>query len=241
MARKKSHWPLKRSQSQLLPTHLLRLGHWFYLCHAMLLLLLLYPYLEQPAEREIPWTLSLLNSIVVVTVVFAVSVNRRQLIFASVLGCTAMLLEWVPYSETTELMRYAMRTALYGYAIIMLIPYLLSHADEEDYNTDQIFAVISTYLLLGMLWTGLYMMVEWFYPSSFYVPPEYNHDGAFTWSDLLYFSFTTLTTLGYGNIAPVSSQARSLAVLEACTGVMFVGTMVARTISIYVARALYKK
>jgi hypothetical protein len=52
-------------------------------------------------------------------------------------------------------------------------------------------------------------------------------------SELLYFSFVTLTTVGYGDITPVGSYARSLAILEGISGVLFVATFVARLVALY--------
>jgi hypothetical protein len=234
---KRLRWPGQKSHKKLLPTHLLKQGKWFYLFLSLGALLLLYPYLEVSSQEQLPWLLALLNSIIVVLLVWAVSFNVRQFALILVFAVGSLAAEWMPTGERIELVRYVSRILLYGYALLMLIPYLLTHGHEEQ-GSDQIFAGTSTYVLIGLTWTGLYEVVEWFYPMSFHIPSEYNIDAALTWSDFLYFSFTTLTTLGYGDMVPVSSQARSLAILESCTGVLFLAVMIARTIGIYLVRAL---
>ena len=71
--------------------------------------------------------------------------------------------------------------------------------------------------------------VEWINPAN-------DIDGRVTWWDLLYFSFTTLTSTGYGEITPVTSHARSLVMLEQITGVMYVALLVARLANMLPAR-----
>ena len=74
-------------------------------------------------------------------------------------------------------------------------------------------------------------MVKFFQPGAFYVNPQNNPDARVTWWDLLYFSFTTLTSVGYGEITPATSHARSVVILEQIAGVMSVALLVARITS----------
>ena len=88
-----------------------------------------------------------------------------------------------------------------------------------------------------MIWAMTYAFVEEIHPESFmlaFQDAPLNTDGStphFTF--FLYFSFTTLTTLGYGDILPVTPAAQSLTSLEAITGVLYIGAFVARLISAY--------
>ncbi len=90
---------------------------------------------------------------------------------------------------------------------------------------------ISVYLLLGIIWAALYREMEILSPGSFAGP-----DDSLGFSNFIYFSYVTLTTLGYGDILPVTQKARSLAILEAITGVVFLGTLIARLVSLYTTR-----
>jgi len=96
-------------------------------------------------------------------------------------------------------------------------------------------AGISVYLILGLLWSLAYTLVAQVSPNafSFSIPSE----TAATMSGFtsLYFSFITLATLGYGDITPTTNVARMLAMLEAMTGTLFVGVMIARLVSLYSA------
>jgi hypothetical protein len=73
-------------------------------------------------------------------------------------------------------------------------------------------------------------MVEVWFPGSF---EGFAYGGVSTSLEFLYFSLTTITTLGYGDIAPVGPTVRIWATLEAATGVFFMALLVARLITLY--------
>jgi hypothetical protein len=76
-------------------------------------------------------------------------------------------------------------------------------------------------------------VLETLAPGSFFVNPANNPDQIVNWWDLVYFSFTTLTSVGFGEITPVTSQARSLVMLEQVAGVLFLALLVARMTGTY--------
>ncbi len=84
------------------------------------------------------------------------------------------------------------------------------------------------YLLLGFLWTHAYALVVELDPSALSAAGNVTD-----WNELTYFSFSTITTLGLGDITPVSPIARSLTSLEAVLGVLYVGVIVARFAGAY--------
>jgi len=69
--------------------------------------------------------------------------------------------------------------------------------------------------------------------DAFYIAQVNDPDGKLTWSDLMYFSFTVLTSTGFGEITPVTPMARSLIVIEQVLGVMYVAFLVARLANLY--------
>lgn len=121
----------------------------------------------------------------------------------------------------------------YSFAIGALLAYVLR---DDIATTDELFATICMYVLIAMLWACLYWIVKFFQPNAFFINPQNNADARVTWWDLLYFSFTTLTSVGYGEITPASSHARSLVMLEQIVGVMYVALLVARVTSMSIRR-----
>lgn len=101
-------------------------------------------------------------------------------------------------------------------------------------NAEVLCAAICGYLLLGVLWTGFYAALEKLRALT------HHHDAFYsavtpkiTISDYLYFSYTTLTTTGYGDILPRGAEARMLAVMEAMVGLFYNAIVIARFVGLY--------
>jgi hypothetical protein len=90
-----------------------------------------------------------------------------------------------------------------------------------------LYTAVNIYLLLGLLWTSLYLSMDAFSPGSIQIR---GHSGEHD-TDLLYFSLITLSTIGYGDIVPLSGEARILSALEGVTGVLYIAITVALLVS----------
>ena len=88
-------------------------------------------------------------------------------------------------------------------------------------DVDTLLGAIFGYLLLAMAWAMLFIQIERWRPGSFSVP-----EGSDVWSSMLYYSIVTLTTLGYGDVLPISDLARMAAGFEAVIGVLYIAVMV---------------
>jgi hypothetical protein len=98
---------------------------------------------------------------------------------------------------------------------------------------------MNAYLFLGLGWAVLYSMIEGFRPGSFEISPKLVTGGEVARPlphVLTYFSFVTLTTVGYGDISPVSPASRTLACMEAVTGQFYLAVIVAGLVSLLVAK-----
>ena len=89
--------------------------------------------------------------------------------------------------------------------------------------------------MLALLWAFLYTLLEYIFPHSFSLSNS-NTDNDNLFYVLLYFSFTTLTSVGYGDITPITHQARSLVIIEQLIGVFFVAVLIARLAGLYPPR-----
>jgi hypothetical protein len=119
---------------------------------------------------------------------------------------------------------------LFVLATVQLLRFILRapHVDSEVLS-----AGIATYLVLGMTWAMLYLLVSLLDPNAFLLAGSAAAGNAFDGFDAMYFSFVTITTMGYGDISPVSPVARMLAVLEATTGVLYLAVLIARLVTLY--------
>jgi hypothetical protein len=120
--------------------------------------------------------------------------------------------------------------AFQAYAIWCLLQYVML---DDVASTDELFAAASIYVLLAMAFACLFAVLEHFAPGSFFINPANNVDNTVNWWDLVYFSSTTLTSVGFGEITPVTSHARSLVMVEQVVGVLFVALLIARLTGIY--------
>jgi len=97
-------------------------------------------------------------------------------------------------------------------------------------DCDAIAASACAYLLLGVGWAAIYTLLETIHPGAFELTPA---EAEQPWSTLLYFSFATLTTLGYGDVTPVVPAARGWSSAQAVAGTLFTAVLIARLVGIY--------
>lgn len=151
------------------------------------------------------------------------------------LGTSGLLLNLgalgYPLSYHLSVAGHALLVCFYGYCATTLVHHILfSHGRRVRRET--IYESICAYLLLGFFWGTLYSFLEHLFPGSFHLDPAL-HEAPLNWSDLIYHSFVTLTTLGYGDLVPVAPVARSLTLLESVTGVFYGTALVARLVTLY--------
>jgi hypothetical protein len=103
-------------------------------------------------------------------------------------------------------------------------------------NTEVLCASVSAYLMLGLAWTMAYRLAIVIMPGAFAFNGAPMAAQQMTGFTAFYFSFVTLSTLGYGDITPVSNLARMLAVLESTTGTLYVAILISRLVGLYSAQ-----
>lgn len=107
---------------------------------------------------------------------------------------------------------------------------------SREITADRVVGAVSLYLLFGVFWAIAYSVIEHSNPGSFTGITEPFAQG---WSsDWLYFSFVTMTTLGYGDITPISATARTIAYLQAVFGQFYIAILVAGLVSAYITKYL---
>ena len=206
---------------------------WAFLFSALLLQLIFNPCLETEFGVAGKWILISLNSLVVIAIIHKLTLGRIRFIVAVLLGIPTLVLYWIPRSPALDLAMSILTGSLYLYAVLLLLPYLLR---AHRIGIDELFGASSLYILIGLTWALLYLVLEITIPGSFHIADAQNPDGALYLGDFTYYSFVTLTTLGYGDLVPVTCQARSLAVLEAVSGLLTLSVVFARIVSLYAAQ-----
>ncbi len=196
---------------------------------ALVLLFVATPFLEGLGDGELIETV--LMSLVLVAAVMAVGGRRRMLLLTSTLMVLAVLGRWLLHFRP-HLFHPAIALGMAAAFLILIIVNLLRFVLRTPrVNGEVLCASISAYLLLGLLWSLAYRMVVSFHPGAFAF--NATQDQSMQGYNAFYFSFVTLSTVGYGDITPVSSVARMLAVMESMTGTLYVAVLIARLVALY--------
>ena len=124
-----------------------------------------------------------------------------------------------------------------AYAFFILIAIVSIGADvlfRERVTLDCILGSISVYMFLGMFFAFLFGFLAFLLPESFDYAPKGGTPGRLRLNDLLYFSYSTLTTTGYGDITPSHPFVRTLATFEGIVGTLYIAVMISRLVSLHV-------
>jgi Ion channel len=133
-------------------------------------------------------------------------------------------------TEALDLAAQVVFLALLVWVTWSLIRTLLEHQTVQRHT---LYGAACAYLLLGLAFTALYVVLEHVHPPALVADLARRGRTDLTWADVVFFSFMTLTTVGYGDITPVSPEARLVALFEAVAGVFFLVFWVARLVALY--------
>jgi len=204
-----------------------------FLLVSLVVLLLAFPVMREMGYTRF-WSLVFLAQLFIS--VFAVSEGRRSLLIALALAAPAVVanLSFFLLDTTGTQLFWALSVWLFlGY--VAFVVYKTSVFGPGKITPDRIAGAISVYLLMGLLWSMVYGVIAAVDPGAFTGPLSLEAAGSGGPRDFTYFSFVTLTTLGYGDAAPVNGFARTLAWMEAVFGQLFVAITIARLVSLQVS------
>lgn len=204
----------------------------FQRCFYLFILLLAFdaivPFIEGTPVGHLEITL--LDTLVVVAAVAAVGRTLFSFVVVSILALATLWSAWwwLATNEGVQLVRaWSFAAALDLAAIVYLLQYVYR---PEVMTADKLFGAAAAYLIVGSLFATLYALTDRFYPGSF----NGIVDAAdLAISDFLYFSYTTLTSTGYGDITPKTPQARALCNVEQIVGVLYLAVLIARLAGVY--------
>lgn len=213
---------------------------YFWLLGSLLLFFLLTPFIVN-SQVDL-YVFGILFSAVLLTSVYNITHSRWMWISGVILASTIFVILWL-----NNLLIADHRLLNLEYFLVMIyfgsITVIVFHDlfTQKVINVNIICGAICGYLLMGLIWGFIYGTISHLVPHSFTLP-VYNqnlfdsHFQRFT-----YFSFVTLTTLGYGDITPVSNIARTLAWVEAAAGQIYLTVWIAQLVGLHIAARIRDK
>lgn len=205
-----------------------------YLTKSLLLLILAYPYLEHDLIGQV--LMSIITIMVMMSLIVAVSDRKRHLVIAMCFAVPWLLSLIINFplieEDRTVLVRrdIVFAVLLFFYTTIIIFIHLIR---SREVTSEILFAAVCVYILIGLSWTAAYILLDFFYPGSFV---DIEGQPIMDAPRYLFFSFVSLTTVGYGNIVPATDQARSLSMIEAIMGQLYLTIMVARLVGLHIAK-----
>jgi voltage-gated potassium channel len=198
---------------------------------ALALFFIWAPFVEEIEGGEL--IVSALFSLVLLAGVVAVADRKRVMVIAIVLAIPAIAGRWINHFRPDLI-----PPAVFLVAGLILIAFVVGNLllfvfRAPSVNTEVLCASISAYLMLGLMWTMAYWLVDQLTPGGAFAFNTITGKQSMKGFNAFYFSFITLSTVGYGDITPVSRIARWLAAMEAMTGLLYVAVLISRLVSLY--------
>jgi voltage-gated potassium channel len=197
----------------------------------LLFFLVLTPFLDKLIETRI--LMDVFLTAIFIFIIYSIRLKRSQAVIALFLVLPLIITSWSEYFieiRTVSLLTRIFGALFFAYAAINILRII---AKSEEVDRETIFAAIVAYLLMALMWAFLYMTLERLSPGSFSFPDKGS------WGEMMryeYLSFVTITTLGYGDITPVTDQASALVLIEAFIGQIYLVVLVAWLVGMYVSR-----
>ena len=207
-------------------------GHFGPLLLALCVLFLLYPVM---VELDLVRLYRLGFIALLVVAIWTVSRDRRVVIAALALGVPTVIGQFAIYAAPLPAVLTATGVLALVFLAFTTVVILLAVLEPGKVTSDKLAGAICAYLMIGLTFAILFSVLEVTRPGSFSLPrdlagPALGHGGEYVF---IYFSFTTLTTLGYGDITPMASFPRTLTWMEAAVGQLYLAILIARLVGLH--------
>lgn len=200
---------------------------------AQLLAVLAYPFCG--SSRAGLAVVNVVSIVVVAVALYAVRRSPALTLVAVCLGVPALVLAvWEAFDPTNGgivLASACFHAPFYFYVSYGMIRYLFH---DEEVSRDELYATGAAFTVVAWGFAYVFAAVQIIWPGSFVVPGDSSDTRH--WFELLYLSFTTLTSVGLSDVGPTLAHARSVVMIEQFAGVMYVALVVARLVGLTITR-----
>jgi hypothetical protein len=207
-----------------------------FLLMALLTLLLLYPFFAGRVMAHAFWDIC--SSAILLLGIYAISHVPRHLVIAVVLAIAVLGTKWSGYiidDVRVIQVNNVLAAIFFTFTACLLLTDVLR---KGAVTADRIYGALCVYLIIGLTWGFIFLTLEGFQPGSFLFGQAQLSGIEKDPATLVYFSFVTLSTVGYGDITPLSPPARSFAFMEAIIGQIYLAVLVARLVGLHIAYSM---
>lgn len=162
---------------------------------------------------------------------FTAAESRWMRFSVTVLATAALLIRWTAAVSPSDALAIGREASTLAMLLLFAMVVAARSYRPGPVTRHRIQGAIAVFLLLGLIWATAYELLHLIHPDAFNGAVG-NAPGALTW---IYYSFVTLTTMGYGDITPVHPIARSLAAAEAVSGQLYIAVTLARLMALHVS------
>lgn len=211
-------------------------GRFLFLLVSICLLLALQPFFV--GFTGLKKLMNVFLSMILISAVYAVRLKKQTALIGLLFAVPMFLGLWANHFLDHALitnLSLGFGILFIGYTIVQILTYVLK---ASEISRDVIYGALVVYLLLGIVWGFAFTLLEGLQPGSFNIPAGQTHELR---EIFFYYSFITLTTLGYGDITPLSVPANSLSLLEAVIGQIYLTVLVAKLVGVHIAQVMEKK
>jgi hypothetical protein len=214
-----------------MPPHTIT-GHKFLLLFLFLLgSLIYYPFAGQQGPAY--YGFRVLGTIVTLASVYAVSFRRGVLLFGLLLAIPAVIERSQVLRDYTGALPVLTIAFSFIFDIFIVVAMFRPVFGNDKPNAETIFGALCIYLLIGFSFSSIYSLLNKLEPHAFYLNPVTNVHTTPDRFDFVYYSFATMTCLGPAGISPLSDHVRSVSIIEALVGLLYLAVMISRLMAAY--------
>jgi voltage-gated potassium channel len=203
---------------------------------SLLALMLITPLFE--GLVRVTTIIDIFITAIFISTIYAVSQKKRYFLITSLLLLPVLTAMWLDYFVNIPSLRLASDCCGILFFAFTIIIILSSIFREEEVTLNVIYGAIVVYLLIGIMWSFIFEVIEHLHPGSFSIAPTQLVEGRLP---LVYYSFVTITTAGYGDISPVTLTARAYSVVEAVIAQIYLVVLIARLVGTHIRQSMEKK
>ncbi len=222
-----------------MPIKIIEKNRFFFLFIALMLFFVLNPFFVDSTEDMtvfgILFTLTLFFS------VYIIKHRSRFLIIGIIFATLSLIGHWtllfITQNKEVFVLDYIVTIIFFMIITTAVLNYVL---EDKKITSSTIFGAICGYLLIGLTWSFVHLIIYTLSPDAYTMTKGLSNNPDVRVLHFIYYSFVTLSTLGFGDISPVSSAARTFSWIEAISGQIYLTVWIAQLIGLHIAQKKLK-